>query len=105
MKTIYLKASTKAVLIADIAQVVTIETIEGEAPYNGEVEFSDGTIYGHYIGDVMLTPPFLNDKMEVITPATYAGAQHANLLAPDDFDTSVFNCIVTAPTHPAHQFA
>lgn len=105
MKTIYLKAATKELLVADIAKAVTISNIEGSHPYAGEIEFSCGDIEGHWIGDIMLTPDVLNAKREVVTPATFVGAFHANLFVPEDFDSSVFKTLVVAPNNPKHQFA
>jgi hypothetical protein len=97
MKTIYLKANTKEELIADIQKVLP--------KYNGEIEFGNGEIFGHYIGDLMLTPPVLNENFEVITPAVMAGFEHANLLVPDEFDESIFETNVVAPNNPKHKFA
>ena len=97
MKTIYLKAATKAELIADIQKVLS--------KYEGEIEFGNGEIFGHYIGDLMITAPVLDENMQVITPAVMAGFEHANLLVPTDFDESVFQTFVAAPHNPKHQFA
>jgi hypothetical protein len=81
MKTIYLKSSTKSGLIADIASVIE--------SYDGETEFSNGTIHGHWIG-----------KIPDIT------GWHANLLVPEEFDDSVFSSLMSnPPTTPVHQFA
>lgn len=92
MKTIYLKSSTKAALIADIVQV-----IEG---YAGEIEFSNGTIHGHYIGQI---PNEINHETgEVIS---WLDDYHANLLVPIDFDESIFSCEMPKPENPKHQFA
>ena len=93
MKTIYLKSSTKTALIADIAQV-----IEG---YSGEIEFSNGTIHGHWIGKIPAT--FNQETGEVLTWKT---GWHANLLVPEGFDESVLTTLVIPPpSNPVHQFA
>jgi len=97
MKTIYLKASSKKELIQDIQKVLP--------EYNGEIEFGNGEIFGHYIGDLMLTPPVLNENLEVITPAVMAGYEHANLLVPDNFDHSIFEYDGFVPNNPKHKFA
>lgn len=97
MKTIYLKSSIKENLIKDIQKVLP--------KYAGEIEFGNGEIFGHYIGDLMLTPPVLDENLEVITPAVLAGFEHANLLVPDEFDETIFETNVEAPHHPKHQFA
>jgi hypothetical protein len=92
MKTIYLKSATKTALIADIAQV-----IEG---YNGEIEFSNGTVHGHWIGKI---PNETNPETgEVLSWFT---GWHANLLVPQDFDTTILKTIVTPPNSPIHGFA
>jgi hypothetical protein len=93
MKTIYLKSTTKSALIADIAQV-----IEG---YAGEIEFSNGIIHGHYIGQI---PNETNPETgEVIS---WKDGFHANLLVPENFDTSVFSTLVIpSPNNPVHGFA
>ena len=92
MKTIYLKASTKTALIADIAQVV-----EG---YEGEIEFSSGEVHGHYIGKI---PNETNTETgEVIS---WLDGYHANLLVPIDFDDTILNCVIPEPENPKHQFA
>lgn len=97
MKTIYLKAITKAALIADIAKQVIIN----EHPYNGEVEFSNGIIHGHYIGQI---PTSIHPETGQVL--AWADGYHANLLVPDDFDTSVFTCLVIPPpNNPVHKFA
>lgn len=93
MKTIYLKSSTKTALISDIAQV-----IEG---YVGDIEFSNGTIHGHYIGKI---PNETNPETGEVT--SWKEGFHANLLVPEDFDTSVFSTLVIPPPNkPVHGFA
>ena len=92
MKTLYLKSTTKTALIADIAQV-----IEG---YAGEIEFSNGTIHGHWIGKIPAT--FDAETGAVLTWKT---GWHANLLVPEDFDTSIFNTLSAEPSSPVHGFA
>lgn len=96
MKTIYLKAMTKAALIADIASQVSIN----EQPYNGEVEFSNSIIHGHYIGQI---PDSINPETGQVL--SWVDGYHANLLVPEDFDASVFTCLVPAPSSPVHKFA
>ena len=92
MKTIYLKSTTKTALIADIAQV-----IEG---YNGEIEFSNGNVHGHWIGKI---PNETNPETgEVIS---WINGYHANLLVPQDFDETILKTIVTPPNSPIHGFA
>ena len=92
MKTIYLKSATKTALIANIAQV-----IEG---YEGDIEFSNGIIHGHWIGQI---PNETNAETgEVIS---WVNGYHANLLVPNDFDTTILKTIVTPPNSPVHGFA
>ena len=93
MKTIYLKSSTKSGLIVDISSV-----IEG---YDGAIEFSNGTIHGHWIGKIPATTnPETGDVL------TWLSGWHANILAPDDFDASVFSSqVIPPPSSPVHQFA
>jgi hypothetical protein len=92
MKTIYLKSTTKTALIADIAQV-----IEG---YNAEIEFSNGNVHGHWIGKI---PNETNPETgEVLSWLT---GWHANLLVPEDFDTSIFTNLAQEPNSPIHGFA
>jgi hypothetical protein len=92
MKTIYLKSATKTALIADIAQV-----IEG---YEGNIEFSNGTVHGHWIGQI---PNETNAETgEVIS---WIDGYHANLLVPQEFDTTILKTIVTPPNSPVHGFA
>lgn len=91
-KTIYLKSSTKATLIADIAQVIE--------DYAGEIEFSNGTIHGHYIGEI---PNETNPETGTII--TWLDGYHANLLVPIDFDESIFSCAIPKPANPKHYFA
>ena len=93
MKTLYLKSSTKTALIADIASI-----IEG---YSGEIEFSNGTIHGHWIGKITAT--FDPETGEVLT---WKEGYHANILVPDDFDESILTTLVIPPpSNPVHQFA
>jgi len=93
MKTIYLKSTTKTALIADIAQV-----IEG---YNGEIEFSNGTVHGHWIGQIPNeTDP---ETGEVIS---WINGFHANLLVPEEFDETIFeSLVIPPPKQPVHGFA
>ena len=92
MKTLYLKSTTKTALIADIAQV-----IEG---YNGDIEFSNGNVHGHWIGKI---PNETNPETgEVIS---WINGFHANLLVPQEFDTTILKTIVTQPNSPIHGFA
>lgn len=95
-KTIYLKASTRTALTADIAQL-----FEG---YEGEIEFTkveDLKQYsGHYIGQI---PNEINTETgEVIS---WLDGFHANLLVPIDFDDTILNSIIHLPQNPKHQFA
>lgn len=93
MQTIYLKSSSKSGLIADIALV-----IEG---YAGEIEFSNGTIHGHWIGKIPSTfDPETGEEL------TWKEGYHANLLVPDEFDKSILTTLVIPPpSNPVHQFA
>lgn len=97
MKTIYLKSPIKVALISDIQKVLP--------EYKGEIEFGNGEIFGHYIGDVIITPPSFDEGGKEISPAVMAGFEHANLLVPDEFDETIFETNVEAPHHPKHQFA
>lgn len=93
MKTIYLKSNIKTALIADIAAI-----IEG---YRGEIEFSNGIIHGHLIGQI--PSAFDSQTGEVLS---WLDGYHANLLIPDDFDTSVLSTIIISPPkNPVHKFA
>lgn len=100
MKTIYLKSSTKSGLIAAIAKVVNINTPNGAKTYDGEIEFSNGSIYGHYIGQI---PESINPETGHVM--SWLEGYHANILVPEDFDASVFTCLVPAPSSPVHKFA
>lgn len=100
MKTLYLKNSTKSGLIADIAKVVTINTTNGIKPYEGEVEFSNGIIHGHYIGQI---PDSINPETGHVM--SWVDGYHANIFVHEDFDSSVFTCLVPAPISPVHKFA
>jgi hypothetical protein len=95
MKTVYLKG-TQAAVIADIDQVID--------DYNGEIEFSNGTIHGRYIGDIVIEPPVIENGV-VIQEAVLSGFQHANLLVPDDFDDTIFETKIEKPNNPKHKFA
>ena len=93
MKTTYLKSTTKTALIADIAQI-----IEG---YSGEIEFSNGTIHGRFIGKIPATTD--PETSEVLS---WKEGYHANLLGPEDFDELVLTTlIIQPPSNPVHQFA
>lgn len=93
MKQIYLKATTQALLIADIAKVM-----DG---YNGEIEFSNNEIIGHWIGQIPNNTNRL--KGEAVT---FKEGFHANLLVPIDFDESIFETrVIPPPENPVHQFA
>jgi hypothetical protein len=93
MKIIYLKSATKSALISDIAQVIE--------DYNGEIEFSNGTVHGHWIGKI---PNETNPETgEVIS---WINGFHANLLVPEEFDASIFaSLVIPPPTQPVHGFA
>jgi hypothetical protein len=91
-KTLYLKSSTKSGLIADIAKVV-----DG---YTGDIEFSNGTIHGHWIGKI----PNTTDP-ETGAVLTWLSGWHANLLVPEDFDSSALSTVSAEPSSPVHAFA
>ena len=100
-KTLYLKSSTKSGLIAAIAKVVTINTPNGAKPYDGEIEFSNGDIHGHYIGQI---PE--NTDLETGEVLSWKEGYHANLLVPEGFDESILTTLVIPPpSNPVHQFA
>ena len=93
MKQIYLRASTQALLISDIAKVIE--------NYNGEIEFSNNEIIGHWIGQIPSNPNRLKGE-----DVTFKEGFHANLLVPNDFDESIFETLVIPPpSNPVHQFA
>lgn len=92
MKTIYLKASSQAKLIADISKAVE--------EYKGEVEFSNGIIHCHYIGQI---PDSINPLDGQVL--SWVDGYHANLLVPDDFDESILTTVVEEPSSPVHMFA
>jgi len=93
MKTIYLKATTKELLISDIAKVIQ--------DYEGSTEFSNGIIHGHYIGKIAKTRnPETGEIIE------WVEGVHANLLVPTDFDETIFSTLVIPPPgNPVHKFA
>lgn len=91
MKTLYLKAATKELLISDISKI-----IDG---YAGETEASYENNHCHYIGQIAKS---LDPKTGEITQ--WADGYHANLLVPDNFKESTLSTIVSAPTSPAHGF-
>jgi hypothetical protein len=91
MKTLYLKAATKELLISDISKI-----IDG---YSGEMEFSYENNHCHYIGQLAKS---VNPETGEITE--WIDGYHANLLVPDNFNESTLSTIVTPPTSPAHSF-
>jgi hypothetical protein len=92
MRTIYLKSTTKTSLIAEISKVIY--------GYNGENEFSNGIIHGHFIGQIPKTKNELGEVTEWIE------GYHANLLAPNDFDESIFGeLVIPIPINAIHKFA
>ena len=91
MKTLYLKAATKELLISDISKI-----IDG---YTGEIEASYENNHCHYIGQIAKS---FDLKTGEITQ--WADGYHANLLVPDNFKESILSTIVTPPTSPAHSF-
>jgi hypothetical protein len=97
MKTIYLRSSDLQVLFADISKV-----IDG---YAGATDDEQDGVYCHLIGDVEKTPATFKEDLTIDVPAVMAGAYHANLLAPDNFDSSIFKTQINKPNSPKHQFA
>jgi hypothetical protein len=95
MKTIYLKG-TKTAILNDIKNIFPT--------YNGEIEWGYEGISIHWIGDIMLIPPVTDGYRTIITPATYVGAEHVNMLVPDNFDDSVFTTKTAIPNSPSHMF-
>ena len=91
MKTLYLKASSKELLITDISKI-----IDG---YSGEMEFSYENNHCHYIGQIAKS---VDPETGEVTE--WADGYHANLLVPDNFKESTLSTIVSAPTSPAHSF-
>ena len=90
MKTIYLKENTYQELIDKIKSILP--------EYNGEVEYSKNGIHVHYIGDVMISRGKISENGQ-ITPPTYSGAFHANMLVPDDIKIESIK-----PNNPIHTF-
>jgi len=95
MKTIYLKG-TQTELLNDIKSIFPT--------YKGEMEWGYEGISIHWIGDITLTYPIIDENYNIITPATYVGAEHVNILVPEDFDDSVFTTKTTTPNSPSHMF-
>jgi hypothetical protein len=94
MKTLYLKASTKEAIIADIQKVAPysknmIGDMGIEIGYNGQIEYSDKNICVHYIGDLLIDGQLV-------------GAEHCNVLVSDDF-THVFDTEIIC-NNPKHVF-
>jgi hypothetical protein len=52
----------------------------------------------------MTVDPVIDENHNIITPATYVGAEHVNILVPEDFDDSVFTTKTTIPNSPSHMF-
>ena len=95
MKTIYLAATTRTKLIADIKK--------GFADYAGEIEFpiEGGGI--HYIGDI---PIETADPDTGEVTVTWVGKQHANIYVPDGFDESIFETrLINTPENPYNKVA
>ena len=92
MKTLYLKASSKELLITDISKVID--------DYSGQIEASNNNnIHCHYIGQIAKS---VNPETGEVTE--WADGYHANLLVPDNFKESILSTIVTVPTSPIHRF-
>ena len=95
MKTIYLKG-TKTAILNDIKNIFPT--------YNGEIEWGYEGTNIHWIGDIMLTYPVIDENHNIVISATYVGAEHVNILVPEDFDDSVFITKTTMPNSPSHMF-
>ena len=96
MKVIYLRGTNSAVT-NDIKKVFS--------KYAGEIEFQADDMQLHWVGDVMLVPPVLDNTGDVIlVPGTYVGKMHANILVPDSFDDSIFSTKITEPRTPEFLF-
>ena len=91
MKTLYLKASSKELLISDISKI-----IDG---YTGEIEASYENNHCHYIGQIAKS---VDPETGDITQ--WADGYHANLLVPDNFNESILSTIMSSPTNPVHGF-
>ena len=80
MKTIYL-AGTKAAVLADL-QKLNPEISEESLP-----ELSGNGWAAHWVGQIMKTPPVLDEQMNVVTPPVITEDYHANIWVFDDYPT------------------
>lgn len=90
MKTIYLKNINEAELINDLKTVFPEwDGIGIELP-------STGIVHAHYIGRIA--------EYDAEGNLVYKEGFHANVLAPENFEESVFKSMVVIPANPVHVF-
>jgi hypothetical protein len=76
-----------------------------------ETEGIDGNMYLAYgegvqavvnIGKIMITPPVMDEDMNIITPAVYADGYHYDVMSIEVYD---FGANLVEPKNPKHAFA
>jgi hypothetical protein len=76
-----------------------------------EVEGPDGELHEAYgpgvaavveIGLIMITPPVMDEDMNIITPAVYAEGYHYDVMSTELYD---FGSNLVEPKNPKHAFA
>jgi hypothetical protein len=77
--------------------------IEVEGP-NGELHeaYGPGVAAVVEIGLIMITPPVMDEDMNIITPAVYADGYHYDVMSIEVYD---FGANLVEPKNPKHAFA
>jgi hypothetical protein len=75
-----------------------------EVEFNGEKHeaYGSGVQAVVEIGLIMLTPPVMDEDMNIITPAVYADGYHYDVMSTEVYD---FGANLVEPKNPKHAFA
>jgi hypothetical protein len=75
-----------------------------EVEFNGEKHeaYGNGVQAVVEIGLIMITPPVIDEDMNIITPAVYADGYHYDVMSTEVYD---FGANLVEPKNPKHAFA
>jgi hypothetical protein len=77
---------------------VETEGIDG----NMNLAYGEGVQAVVNIGKIMITPPVMDEDMNIITPAVYADGYHYDVMSIEVYD---FGANLVEPKNPKHAFA
>jgi hypothetical protein len=93
--------SDKAAAVADLyakGVLIEVDGIDGQK----HEAYGSGVQAVVEIGLIMITPPVIDEDMNIITPAVYADGYHYDVMSTEVYD---FGANLVEPKNPKHAFA